>query len=133
MSSAAASDQLDLIFHALADSTRRSILQRITSDAMSVSDIASLFTISLAAVSKHLKVLERAGLISRHKKGRTHYLILKSEGLVSASEWLDYYEQFWTERLQSLQTFLESTDIKGIDENDIGTGGSKSANRKGDE
>ena len=85
-------DNLDLIFHALADSTRRAILQRIADQALSVSEIAKPFKMSLAAVSKHLKVLERAGLINRKKEGCTHYLVLNAEGLAAAEEWLTHYQ-----------------------------------------
>lgn len=109
---AIADNNLDLIFHALADSTRRAILQRIAGQALSVSEIAKPFNISLAAVSKHLKVLERAGLINRNKEGCTHYLILNAESLATAEEWLTHYQQFWDDRLQSLQDFLEEEKPK---------------------
>lgn len=104
---ATTSNDLDLIFHALADATRRAILERIAKQALSVSEIAKPFQMSLAAISKHLKVLERAGLIHRKKEGCTHYLIVNAEGMATAEQWLTHYQQFWGDRLQSLQQFLE--------------------------
>ncbi len=104
---AADEKHIDLVFHALADSTRRAILMRVANRALSVTEIAEPFQMSLAAVSKHLKVLERAGLLNRKKQGCTHYLMLNAEGMATAEEWLAHYRAFWGDRLQSLQQFLE--------------------------
>jgi DNA-binding transcriptional ArsR family regulator len=98
---------LDSLFHALADSTRRSILERIAGQSLSVSEIARPFRMSLAAVSKHLKVLERAGLLHREKQGTTYWLSLNAEALMNADEWLAHYRQYWNERLDALQDLLE--------------------------
>lgn len=98
---------LDLVFHALADATRRSIIKRIAGKSLTVSEIAKPFRMSLAAVSKHLKVLERAGLINRLKQGTTYQMSLNAEALMSAGQWLAYYQQFWDQRLDALQQLLE--------------------------
>jgi DNA-binding transcriptional ArsR family regulator len=98
---------LDLVFHALADATRRSIIKRIAGKSLTVSEIAKPFRMSLAAVSKHLKVLERAGLIHRQKQGTAYHMTLNAEALMSAEEWLAHYRQFWEQRLDALQSLLE--------------------------
>ena len=100
-------NELDLIFHALADSTRRAILRNLASAKLSVSEIAKPFQMSLAAVSKHVKVLERAGLIQREKQGVTYMIGLNHERLLSAEQWLVHYRAFWSDRLDALQHFLE--------------------------
>src|SRR5579885_3388626 len=99
--------ELDLIFHALSDSTRRSILRGISRRSKTVSQIAEPFRMSLAAVSKHLKVLERARLIERRKEGSFQIVSLKPETLKSADQWISYYEQFWGNRLDALKELLE--------------------------
>lgn len=98
---------LDSIFHALADSTRRSILRDITRAEMTVGEIAHPYNMSLAAVSKHLDVLERAELIRRERKGTTRMVRLNPTRLQAAQEWLAYYEVFWKDALDRLQTHLE--------------------------
>lgn len=102
--------ELDLIFHALADSTRRAILQNLAKAKYSVSEIAAPFPMSLAAVSKHLKVLERAGLIQRQKQGVTYMIGLNQERLLSAEQWLTHYRQFWGDQLDSLEAFLQQSE-----------------------
>ncbi len=99
--------QLDLIFHALADSTRRSIMRGISKKQKTVSEIAKPFTMSLAAVSKHLKVLENAKLIDRKKEGSYQIVSLNAETLKTADQWISYYQQFWGNRLDALQELLE--------------------------
>ncbi len=99
--------QLDLIFHALSDSTRRAILRDISREEMSVGQIAKPHKMSLAAVSKHLKVLESAHLIERKKQGSFQIVSLNADTLKTAEEWLAYYQQFWASRLEALQEFLE--------------------------
>jgi DNA-binding transcriptional ArsR family regulator len=98
---------LDLVFHALADTTRRNIIKRIAGKSLTVSEIAKPFRMSLAAVSKHLKVLERAGLIHRQKQGTAYHMTLNAEALMNAEEWLAHYRQFWEQRLDALQHLLE--------------------------
>lgn len=99
--------ELDLIFQALADPTRRAILREIARRERSVGELAEPHRMSLAAVSKHLKVLERAHLVQREKRGSFYYLRLNPKTLKSANQWLKYYEQFWEDRLESLKQFLE--------------------------
>jgi DNA-binding transcriptional ArsR family regulator len=93
-------------FLALSDPTRRAILDRLRSGPALVTAIAEPFDISLNAVSKHLKILERAGLIQRKISGRNHECSLNSKPLQSASAWLDTYEKFWGERLNALENHL---------------------------
>lgn len=98
---------LNRVFQALADSTRRDIIDRLSGRRMTITEIARPFRISLAAVSKHLKVLERAGLIHRKIQGSTHLVSLNAEALLSADEWLAHYQQFWELQLESLKRTLE--------------------------
>ncbi|MDI3254351.1 ArsR/SmtB family transcription factor [Pseudacidobacterium ailaaui] len=99
--------QLDSIFHALSDPTRRSILRVIAGKEKTVGEIARPYRISLAAVSKHLKVLESADLITRERQGSFQVVRLKAQSLKTAEEWLSYYKQFWNERLDALQNLFE--------------------------
>jgi DNA-binding transcriptional ArsR family regulator len=101
--------RLDSIFHALSDSTRRSILRDISAREKTVSEIAKPYRISLAAVSKHLKVLESAELIARERHGSFQIVRLNPAPLRPAEEWLAYYQKFW-ERLDALQHFLEGEE-----------------------
>jgi len=95
--------QLDRVFHALADTTRRSILRGIARKEKTVSEIAQPYQMSLAAVSKHLKVLERADLIVRDKRGSFQFMRTNAQPMKQAQKWLSYYEQFWNERLDRLE------------------------------
>ncbi|MGE0682700.1 MAG: ArsR/SmtB family transcription factor [Candidatus Binatia bacterium] len=97
---------LDLTYAALADSTRRAILTRLQQREARVTELAAPFNMSLNAVSKHLQVLERAGLIRREVRGREHYLSANPEPLQYAADWLNTYQQFWDHRLERLDTFL---------------------------
>jgi DNA-binding transcriptional ArsR family regulator len=99
--------RLDLIFQALADSTRRAILRDIAKDEKTVSQIAEPYRMSLAAISKHLKVLEKAKLVERRKAGSFQLVKLNPTTLKTAEEWIAYYQQFWTVRLDALQDLLE--------------------------
>ena len=105
-----APQQLDLVFHALADETRRAILRLLSRAEHTVGELAERFPMSLAAVSKHLQVLDRAALIARKRVGRTQVIRLNATGLRPAEEWLAYYETFWTQQLDALQTYLEGED-----------------------
>lgn len=97
---------LDLVFRALADPTRRRMLRSLASRERTVSELAQPFRMSLAAVSKHIRALEDAGLIRRTVRGRTHYCRLHPKPLSTAHEWLRFYEQFWNERLDALEELL---------------------------
>ena len=100
---------LDATFSALSDPTRRAILSRLSRGEATVTGLAAPFDISLPAVSKHLRVLERAGLIHREKRGRVHRLSLKAEPMREASEWLDFHQRFWEEGFDALTRYLDET------------------------
>lgn len=98
--------QLDSVFHALGDATRRQMLRNLASGERTVSQLAEPFSISLAAASKHIKALESAGLIRREIQGRTHLCRLEPGPLATANQWLSFYEHFWTTRLDALDRLL---------------------------
>lgn len=102
--------QLDAVFHALGDATRRSMLRELAAGQRSVSQLAEPFTISLAAASKHIKALEAAGLIRREVHGRTHLCRLEPGPLAAANDWLRFYEGFWTGSLDALDRLLHAED-----------------------
>lgn len=101
-----AMSNLDLAFAALADPTRRRIVAKLTRGETRVTDLALPFDMSLNAVSKHIKVLEGAGLVRRTRVGREHYLRLHAQPLREAARWISQYERFWTQRLDALGEFL---------------------------
>lgn len=107
-STSAAATNLDQVFHALADTTRRAILRDITRGERSVGELARPYAMSLAAVSKHLDVLERASLIRRRRSGQHRFVRLNPKPLAAAQDWLAFYEKFWSEGLDRLQQLLES-------------------------
>jgi DNA-binding transcriptional ArsR family regulator len=102
--------QLDSVFHALSDSTRRSILRDVSAREKTVTEIAAPYRVSLAAVSKHLKVLEAAGLIRRQKRGSFQFVRTNARPMREARRWLAYYERYWNERLDALEGILEGED-----------------------
>lgn len=99
-------DQLSLTFAALADPTRRAILSRLASGEMSVTELAKPFKISLPGISKHLKVLERAGLIRRGRDAQWRPCRLEAKPLEEASAWVDQYRVFWEGSLDRLEDYL---------------------------
>jgi DNA-binding transcriptional ArsR family regulator len=103
----AATDALDRTFAALADPTRRAILQRLAAGEASVTELAEPFEMSLPAVSKHLKVLERAGLIVRGRERQSRPARLKAEPLRDVAEWAERYRSFWDESYDRLDEYLE--------------------------
>jgi DNA-binding transcriptional ArsR family regulator len=103
-------DRLDNMFVALADETRRAILARLSSGEARVTEVAVPFDISLNSVSKHIRILERAGLITRRRSGREHILRLEPRPLAEASDWLQSRQRDWTGRLQRLQALLDEED-----------------------
>jgi DNA-binding transcriptional ArsR family regulator len=103
---------LDAIFHALGDATRRQMLRDLAQGARTVGQLAAPFAISLAAASKHIKVLENAGLLRREVRGRTHLCRLAPGPLASAYQWLRFYERFWTDRLEVLERLLRTEDAR---------------------
>ncbi|MDR3388846.1 MAG: metalloregulator ArsR/SmtB family transcription factor [Rudaea sp.] len=106
---------LDLAFTALADPTRRRIIARLSRGDARVGDLAQPFAMSLNAVSKHIKLLERAGLVHRRRVGREHFLRLRPAPLRAVTQWAARYERFWAERLDALGQFLASTADQGAD------------------
>ncbi len=102
--------QLDRVFHALADRTRRRLLAHLVERPGTVSELAAPFEMSLPAVSKHIKVLERAGLVVRSVDGRLHRCSLSAGPLRHVARWLDPYRQFWTDTLEALARFTEPKD-----------------------
>jgi DNA-binding transcriptional ArsR family regulator len=107
-----ASRQLDAVFAALADSTRRAILARLASGDASVNELAAPFAMSQPAISKHLKVLERAGLISRGRDAQRRPRRLEARRLAEANRWLERYRQFWEGNFQRLDSLLEEMKTK---------------------
>jgi DNA-binding transcriptional ArsR family regulator len=97
---------LDLVFGAIADATRRSMLDRLRAGPLTVTELAEPYAISLNAVSKHVKTLERAGLISRRISGRVHSCSLNATKLENANKWISYYSEFWSQRLDRLEQHL---------------------------
>ena len=106
-------NHLDATFAALADPTRRAILARLSKGAASVTELAEPFQMTLPAVSKHLKVLEHAGLISRGREAQWRPCRLEAGPLKEANDWIDQYRQFWEERFDRLDVFLR--ELQGED------------------
>ena len=101
-----AADPLSLVFRALGDPTRREMVRRLAGGERSVGELAEPFRMSLAAASKHVQVLERAGLVRRRVEGRVHRCRLDADRLAEAQRWLAHYERFWGERLDALESLL---------------------------
>jgi len=108
--------QLDTTFAALSDPTRRAIVERLADGEASVTELAAPFAMSLPAVSKHLKVLEKAGLISRGRRAQWRPCRLEPEPLKEASDWLQEYRRLWEERLDRLDEYLQT--LQGKEQND---------------
>ncbi len=108
----AATDNLSRIFGALADPTRRAILERLSQGEMGVQEIAKPFEMSLAAISKHLKVLEKAKLIRRGKDAQWRPCALEAAPLKEASDWIGDYRQFWEESFERLDEYLKEMQSK---------------------
>jgi DNA-binding transcriptional ArsR family regulator len=100
-------DQLSTVFGALADPTRRAILARLTESDLTVAELAAPFSVSQPAISRHLKVLERAGLISRSRRATARLSHLEAEPLREATEWMARYQAFWDESYERLDSLLE--------------------------
>ena len=105
-----ATDQLTRTFHALADPTRRAILGRLTEGEASVGELAEPFRISAQAVSKHLKVLERAGLITRGRTAQLRPARLQAVPLKDAADWLEHYRRFWEGSLDRMEARLRAPE-----------------------
>jgi DNA-binding transcriptional ArsR family regulator len=120
-------EYLDTVLSAVADPTRRAILDRLRTSDARVTELASAFPISLNSTSKHIKVLERAELVHRSVRGRDHVLSLRAEALGDAVAWMQQYREFWEQRLEALEAFVLSdaaADAEfGTDTTGIGTTG----------
>jgi DNA-binding transcriptional ArsR family regulator len=121
--------QVDTVFHALSDATRRHMLRELAQGERTVGQLAEPHAMSLAAASKHIKVLESAGLVQREIRGRTHLCRLDPGPLATAHEWLSFYEHFWTGRLDALERLLKEDDArKAAAEHNTGLPPSKPGN-----
>src|SRR5580658_3085352 len=109
---AAAPDQLSATFSALADPTRRAILARLASGEVSVTRLAEPFEMSLPAISKHLKVLERAGLIARGREAQWRPCRLEAGPLKDAAKWIEHYRRFWEQSFDRLEAYLREVQKK---------------------
>src|SRR5713101_2276881 len=105
-------DRLSITFAALADPTRRAILARLVSGEAAVTELAAPFEMSLPAISKHLKVLERAGLIARGREAQWRPCRLEAGPLKDAAEWVEHYRQFWEQSLDRLDDYLRELKKK---------------------
>ncbi len=110
-------NRLDTTFHALADPTRRGMLASLALGEKSIGELGEPFRMTFAGASKHVKVLEEAGLVGRRKVGRTHIIRLEAKPLEEAERWLRQWEKFWTVRLDRLEALIEQNNEK---ENDNG-------------
>src|SRR5579859_3339807 len=99
--------ELNRVFSALADPTRRAILRTLTHHPATINEIAKPFPVSLNAISKHVMALERAGLLRREIRGREHHCRIDPRPLLEASAWLENYRQFWETRLDSLEAYVK--------------------------
>jgi len=104
------SERLDAVFRALADPTRRAMLRDLAKQPRTIGELAAPFDISLAGASKHIQMLERAGLIQREVQGRVHTCRLDARPLHAGAEWIRHYERFWNARLDALETLLQGAD-----------------------
>lgn len=104
------SERLDAVFQALADPTRRAMLRQLADGERKVGELAEPYAMTLAAASKHIKALERAGLVRREVRGRIHVCRLDAQPLHGGFEWLRHYERFWNQRLDDLEALLRAED-----------------------
>ena len=105
-------EHLDTLFRAIADPTRRAMLRELAAGPRTVGELAAPYDITLAGASKHIQMLERAGLIRREVQGRVHTCSLDARPLHAGAEWLRHYERFWNRKLDALQAILEAEDAK---------------------
>lgn len=101
---------LDSIFSSLADPTRRDILLRVSNAELTVSEIAQPYDMSLAAISKHLKTLEKAKLIIKRRRGKEQFVSMNAAGLTDAGNYLEQYRQLWEQRLETLDEYLRTSN-----------------------
>ena len=115
------SEQLTTVFLALADPTRRAILERLSHGEASGTELAQPFSISVPAISKHLRVLEHADLILHRKEGRTHWIRISARPMRDAVAWLEHYRHFWEAQFDSLENYLLTTSEEEQDIDDSST------------
>lgn len=125
-------ERLDATFAALADPTRRAILARLAKGNASVNELAKPFAMSQPAISKHLRVLERAGLISRGREAQRRPRHLQAKPLAEANKWLEKYRQFWEGNFQRLDALLEEMQVQGANTGKI-TASGRSHSRRSDQ
>lgn len=101
---------IDSTFNALSDKTRRAILDRLAQNDTALSELAEPFDMSQTAVSKHVRILEQAGLLKIEKHGRTRYCSLQAAPLKQANQWLENYQQFWFQQFDNLATYLNEEE-----------------------
>lgn len=101
------SQRLDLAFGALAHPIRRGILARLSTGEATVAELAKPFKVSAPAISKHMRILEEAGLLSRRKQGREHHCRLEAKRMKEAERWLEYHRKFWNDKLDALERYLK--------------------------
>jgi DNA-binding transcriptional ArsR family regulator len=106
--------RLDAVFHALSDPTRRQMLRALADGERTVGELAAPFRMSLAGAAKHVKMLERSGLLRRTVEGRTHICRLEPAPLASANEWFRYYTRFWEQGLDALEAALREEDAERL-------------------
>lgn len=99
---------LDAVFGALADPTRRDILRRGSKKELSITELAAPYRVSLAAISKHIRVLEKAKLIEKHRRGKQFFISLSQPAFDEASKYLKWYEELWNDRLDNLEHYLST-------------------------
>ena len=104
--------QLDQVFFALSDSTRRGILARLSEGTTTIGELSQPYDISAPAVSRHMRILERAGLIQREKRGREHHCTLATHNLKNAEDWLNFHRNFWESRFDGLENLLRNQNLK---------------------
>lgn len=97
---------LDHVYHAISDPTRRAVLMRLAAGETSIGELSKPYAMTLPAFSKHIRVLEQAGLVSKEKRGRTYYCQLVPGPLEDATEWLEFYRRFWERKLADLDNYL---------------------------
>jgi DNA-binding transcriptional ArsR family regulator len=112
VTSSAEPDAIDRVFAALADPTRRAILARLANGEATVGDLARPFAMSRPAISKHLDVLEQAGLVMRVPEGRVNWCVFNGDPLIDAVAWMERYRRHWERQLDALVRFLESDNEK---------------------
>ena len=100
-------NELDQVFRALSDSTRRSMLERLSEGAMNITALSEPYDISQPSISKHIGVLERAGLINRTKQGRESIIRINPAPAAHARDWIDYYMQFWNQQFDAVDDYLK--------------------------